>query len=165
MKKIVAILAVVVSAGAFAQTMDHTTHGNMSNNGQVNYSGHQNHGGMMQQMNNLTPEQQAEFNALHAKQMKEKQKLMLDIKEVDLKIQREMTADKPNQKNIDKLIDQRAGLKAQHQKEMLKFRLDMKEKFGIQMGGMMDGGKKCGKMDSKGMRNKNGMMMKRSVSA
>ncbi|GLI55312.1 hypothetical protein PM10SUCC1_08260 [Propionigenium maris DSM 9537] len=137
MKKIVAILAVVVvSAGAFAQTMDHSAHRNMDRSGQMN------HGGMMQQMNNLTPEEQAEFNALHAEQMRVKQKSMLDIKEINLKIQREMTADIPNQKNIDKLIDQRAKLKAQHQKDMLNFRLDMKEKFGIQMGG----GKKCGMM-------------------
>jgi len=153
MKKIVAILAVVVSAGAFAQTMDHSAYGSMGNNG-----------GMMQQVNNLTPEQQVEFNTLHAKQMKEKQKLMLDIKEVNLKIQREMTADTPNQKNIDKLIDQKSKLQAQNQKEMLKFRLDMKEKFGIEM----IGGKKCGmmeKMDSKGMKNKSGMMMNRSMSA
>ncbi len=141
MKKIVAILAVVVvSAGAFAQTMDHSAHGSMGRSGQMN------HGGMMQQMNNLTPEHQAEFNTLHAKHMKEKQKSMLDIKEINLKIQREMAADLPNQKNIDKLIDQRAGLKAQHQKDMLNFKLEMKEKFGIQMGGMMNGGKKCSMM-------------------
>lgn len=83
---------------------------------------------------------------------------MLDIKEINLKIQREMTADAPNQKNIDKLIDQRAKLKAQHQKDMLNFRLDMKEKFGIQMGGMMNGGKGCcstGGRSSKGMINSN----------
>jgi Spy/CpxP family protein refolding chaperone len=147
MKKIVAILAVVVvSAGAFAQTMDHSSHGSMGNSGQMAHSSHKNHGGMMQQMNNLTPEQQAEFNALHAEHMREKQKSMLDIKEINLKIQREMTADAPNQKNIDKLIDQRAKLKAQHQKDMLNFKLEMKEKFGIQMGGMMNGGKKCGMM-------------------
>jgi len=132
MKKIVAVLAVVVSAGAFAQTMDHSAHGNINNSGQMN------HGGMMQQMNDLTPEQQAEFNTLHAKQMKEKQKTMLDIKEVNLKIQREMIAENPNQKNIDKLIDQRAKLQAKNQKDMLNFRLEMKEKFGIEMmGGMM----------------------------
>ncbi len=147
MKKVVAILAVViVSAGAFAQTMDHSSHGSMGNSGQMNRSAQKNHGGMMQQMNNLTPEQQAEFDALHAEHMRGKQKSMLDIKEINLKIQREMTADVPNQKNIDKLIDQRAKLKAQHQKDMLNFRLEMKEKFGIQMGGMMNGGKKCGMM-------------------
>lgn len=161
MKKIVAVLAVVVSTGAFAQTMDHSAHQNTGYSGQ-----HKNHGGMMQQMNNLTPEQQAEFNTLHAKQMKEKQKTMLDIKEVNLKIQREMTADAPNQKNIDRLIDQRSKLQAKNQKDMLKFRLEMKEKFGIEMmGGMMNGGKKCGMMGSKGMKNKKGMMMNRSISA
>ncbi len=159
MKRIVAILAVVVSAGAFAQTQDNTP------NQKTDYRGHHlNHGRVMQQVESLTPEQQDEFNELHAKQMKERQKLMLDIKEVDLKIQREMTAENPNQKNIDKLIDQRAGLRAQHQKNMLKFRLDMKEKFGIQMDRMMNGDRKCGMRDSRGM-NGNKRMMKRSMHA
>ncbi len=135
MKKTVAVLALIVSAGAFAQGRM----GNQMNRGTV--AMHNSRGGMMmQQIDNLTPEQQAKFNDLHSKQMKENQKLMLDIQEVNLKIQREMASDNPNQKNIDRLIDQRTKLQAQHQKDMLRFRLEMKEKFGIEMmGGMMKG--------------------------
>ncbi len=169
MKKIVAVLAVVVSAGAFAQTMDHSAHGSMGNSGQMDHSAHQNHGGMMQQMNNLTPEQQAEYNELHGKHRAAMQKSMLEMKEINFKIQKEMLAEKPNQSNINRLVDQKSKLQAQKQKDMLKFRLEMKEKFGIEMmGGMMNGGKGCGmmgKMDSKGMKNKKGMMMNRSISA
>ena len=135
MKKLIGILALTVSAAAFAQSgVDQP----VQNAGIGNMPMHRQKGGMMMQVNGLTPEQQAKFNDLHSKQMKENQKLMLDIQEVNLKIQREMSVDTPNQKNIDRLIDQRTKLQAQHQKDMLRFRLEMKEKFGIEMmGGMM----------------------------
>lgn len=129
MKKIIAILALTISAGAFA--MNHSNHGNMNSNTHMNHSGHR----MMTQIENLTPEQQAEYNDLHIQHRSDMQRIMLDIKEVNLKIQREMMAANPNQKNIDKLIDQKAGLQAQRQKDMLNFRIESKERFGIEMGG------------------------------
>lgn len=148
MKKIIAVLSVVVSAGAFAQTMDHSAHGNMDHS-------KMNHGGMTNQVSNLTPEQQTEYNALHTEHKADMQKTMLNIKEIDLKIQKEMLAENPDQKTIDKLIDQKAKFQAEKQKDMLSFKIEAKEKFGIEMmGGMMNGDKKCkmmGKMDSKGM--------------
>lgn len=149
MKKIIAVLAVVVSAGAFAQTVDHSAHQGHGNNRQMDHSAHQNHGGMMNQINSLTPEQQTEYNELHAKHRVVMQKSMLEMKEINLKIQKEMLAEKPNQKNINKLIDQKSKLQADKQKDMLKFRLDMKEEFGIEM---MNGGKNCKMMGSKGMK-------------
>ncbi len=112
-------------------------------------------------MNNLTPEQQAEYNELHGKHRAAMQKSMLEMKEINLKIQKEMLAEKPNQRNINRLVDQKSKLQAQKQKDMLKFRLEVKDKFGIQMGGMMNGDKKCemmGEMGSKGMKME-GMMM------
>ena len=148
MKKIIAVLAVVVSAGAFAQTMDHSAHQNHGSNTQADHSAHQNHGGMMNQVNNLTPEQQTEYSDLHAEHRSEMQKSMLDIKEINLKIQKEMLAEKPNQKNINKLIDQKSKIQAENQKSMFNFRLEMKEEFGIEM----MGNKNCGTMASKGMK-------------
>ncbi len=132
MKKIIAVLALVVSAGALAQG---GTGNGMTRGGHM----HNNRGGMMINYENLTPEQQAEFNELHAKHRNDMQRSMLDIREINLKIQKEMLADKPNQKNIDKLVDQKSKLQAQHQKDMLKFRLEMKEKFGMEMMGGMNG--------------------------
>ncbi len=126
MKKIIAVLALVVSAGALAQ-------GGTGNGKTRGGHMHNNRGVMMMYYENLTPEQQAEFNELHAKHRNDMQRPMLDIKEINLKIQKEMLADKPNQKNIDKLVDQKSKLQAQHQKDMLKFRLEMKEKFGIEI--------------------------------
>lgn len=145
MKKIIAVLAVVVSAGAFAQNMGNSAEDNYGRGSGMDY----NQDGMMNQATFLNLEQEAEYNELQNKQMNAKQRLRLDIKEVELKIQREMISKNPNQRNIDKLIDQKAKLQAEHQKNMLKFRLDMKEKFGIEM----TGDKKCCKTNSHGMRN------------
>ncbi len=168
MKKLIGILALTVSAAAFAQSgvdqpVQNAGIGNMPMNEQM--------GGMMMQMNSLTQEQQGEFNELHSKQIKRNQKLMLDIQEVNLKLQREMSADTPNQKKVDKLIDQKVKLQTQQQKGMMDFRIKMKEKFGIEMmGGMMNGNKGCqtmGNMDSNGMMGgmMNGMMMNNSMAS
>ena len=161
MKKIIAVLAVVASVGVYAQnqTMDHSAHQNMGNttHQEINHSAHSKRGGMMMdQVNNLTPEQQEEFNELHSKHRVDMQRSMLNIKEINLEIQRELTAEKPNEDNINRLIDEKAKLQADNQKEMLKFKVGMKEKFGIEMmGKMMNGDKNCnmmGKRGSKGMK-------------
>lgn len=132
MKKIIAVLAVVASTGAFAQGFSNY-HGNNSSG--VN---HNHRGGMMtQQVENLTPEQQKEFSELHGKHRDSMRAAMLDIKDVNLKIQREMLAETPNQKNINKLIDEKSKLQAKKQKDALNYRLEMKEKFGIEMKGHM----------------------------
>lgn len=158
MKKLIGILALTISALAFAQN------GNMNQTAQMNNTNtmptQRQMGGMMQQMNNLSPEQQAEYNELHGKHRAAMQKSMLEMKEINLKIQKEMLAEKPKQRSLNRLVDQKSKLQAQKQKSMLKFRLEMKEKFGIQMGGMMNGGKKCGmieEMGSKGIKTE-GMM-------
>lgn len=171
MKKIIGILALTLSAAAFAQS--DTVDQPLQNSNIENMPMQGNMGGMMQQMNNLTTEQQSEFNELHSKKIKENQKLMLDIQGLNLKIQREMSTDKPNQKKIDKLIDQKTKLQAQQQKDMMNFRIDMKEKFGIDMmggmmKGMMSGSKGCQGMDKMGsnkMMNgmENGMMVNNST--
>ena len=131
MKKTILILTVALSIGALAQ-------GGMGRNMNGSWSGHNKSGMMMNQVSNLTPEQQLEFEKLHDKYRKEMQKSMLDIKEVNLNIQKEMLAEKPNQKNIDKFIDQKTRLQSEHQKNMIKFRIEMKEKFGIEMMGGMN---------------------------
>lgn len=132
MKKIIAVLAIVVSAGAYAQGYSNT-HGNHPSNSH--------RGSMMsQQMENLTPEQQEEFSKLYNKQTNKMRRSMLDIKEINLKIQKEMLAETPNQKNINKLIDQKSNLQAQRQKDVLNYKIDMKEKFGVEMRGHMGSG-------------------------
>ncbi|GLI55249.1 hypothetical protein PM10SUCC1_07640 [Propionigenium maris DSM 9537] len=151
MKKIIAVLAVVVSTGAFAQGYSNY-HGN--NSSRMNH----NHRGSMitQQVENLTPEQQKEFSELHSKHRDRMRAAMLDIKDVNLKIQREMLAETPNQKNINKLIDEKSKLQAKKQKDALNYRMEMKEKFGLEMNGHM-GGKGC--MSNKGRSKGSNRMM------
>lgn len=141
MKKIIAVLAVVVSAGAFAQG-----YSNYHGNNGVN-RGHNHSGVMSQQIESLTPEEQREFSELQSAHRDDMRAAMLDIKEINLKIQREMLADTPNQKNISRLIDEKTKLQARKQKDALNYRLEMKEKFGLEMRGHM-GAQGC--MSSKG---------------
>ncbi|MCS5422902.1 MULTISPECIES: hypothetical protein [Psychrilyobacter] len=144
MKKLIAVLAVVVSAGAFAQDNSAPK----INQGASGMQGNN----MMSQMNSLTLEQQKEFNEMKTTQMVKNKKVMLDIKEINIKIQKEQIAEKPNQKKIGQLIDKKSKLQAQQQKDSIKFNIDVKEKFGIEM----MGDKSCkmmGKMkDVKGMK-------------
>ena len=129
MKKTVAVLAVVLSTGAFARGHMYSSSntGMQHNKGQI----------MQKHIENLTEEQQIEFNELHGKHMRENQKIMLDVEEINLKTQREMLGEKPNQSNLNKLIDEKSKIMAQKEKKNLEFRLQMKEKFGIEMTGRM----------------------------
>lgn len=158
MKKLIAVLAVVVvSAGAFAQ--DNSAQQMNQGSPEMNKNGMMSE---MNQMNTLTEAQQKEFNEMKTAQMLKNKKIMLDIKGVNIQIQKEQLAEKPNQKKIGQLIDKKSKLQAKNQKDSIKFNIDVKEKFGIEMmGKMMMGDKSCKMMcnmkDMKGM--KSGKMM------
>lgn len=144
MKKLIAVLAVVVSAGAFAQ--DNSAQQMNQGSPEMNGNGMMS---KMNQMNILTEAQQKEFNEMKTAQMLKNKKIMLDIKEVNIQIQKEQIAEKPNQRKIGQLIDKKSKLQAQNQKDSLKFNIDVKEKFGIEMmGKMMMGDKICKMMDN-----------------
>ncbi|GLI57874.1 hypothetical protein PM10SUCC1_33880 [Propionigenium maris DSM 9537] len=127
MKKILAVTAVVlIASGAFAQGHPYQNKGT---------PGYGRGGGMGYHYESMTFEQQEEFTKLHDEYRVKMRRSMLDIKEVNLKIEREMMRDKPNKNTLNKLIDERARAQGEHQKEMLKYRLEMKEKFGVEMRG------------------------------
>ena len=66
----------------------------------------------------LTGEQQSEFYSI-VQSFKQKQSLVeLDIREVNLKIQKEMLQDSPSLKTINNLIDKKAKLVAQLEKNV-----------------------------------------------
>lgn len=133
MKKIVAIMAVVISAGAFAN--GHMNHSENNNN--TNHSRGRCNGQMTRQLESLTTEQQDEFNALHSEHMDSMKLARLNMKEIDLQIQKEMLAEKPNQTNLNKLIDKKSDLQAEMRKEALNFKLEMKEKYDLDIRGNM----------------------------
>ncbi len=126
MKKILAVAALVLlGTGVFAQ-------GHLYQNKGIPGHGR---GGMGYHYENMTPEQQEEFIKHRDEYRVRMRRSMLDIREINLKIEREMVKDKPNENTINKLIDERVRIQGKHQKEMLKFRLEMKEKYGVDMMG------------------------------
>ncbi len=136
MKKILAICMVVVSLNAVAAN-------HMAGQGK----GMPMMGGATGYMHNLTPEQQKEFQEMMRSHMKENRKIMLDMKFVDLDIERELFNDKPDMKKIDRLIDLKSKHQAKMYKNMIRHKVKMKEKFGIEMmGGMMKGNMMMGPM-------------------
>jgi len=60
---------------------------------------------------NLTEAQQKQFDAIHLESRKKMTSLMLDLEQKQIDLKKEMMASAPNQKNIDKLIDDMAALK------------------------------------------------------
>ncbi|WP_319370681.1 hypothetical protein [uncultured Ilyobacter sp.] len=141
MKKMLIIGILALSATSFANSasVDHSSH----NKTEIK-SENTEKSGMMNQINNLSPEQQKEYHAIHEKHMAKTKKNMLDLKEIDIQIQKEMLNEKTDSKKIDRLIDKKSILLADKEKEILKFKIEMKEKFGIKMmDSMMGKDKKC----------------------
>lgn len=111
MKKIIGILVVVLSTSMYAQNTSQTnvvqpTTVVESVTLKVSHS------------NQLTEEQRNELNSL-VKSFEQKQTMIqLDIKEINLKIHREMLEDTPNLKAINNLIDKKSKLISQLEKNV-----------------------------------------------
>lgn len=127
MKKLLAVCMVVVSLNVVAENHMMGESRGMPMTGEA---GH---------MHSLTPEQQNEFQDMMNAHMRENHKLMLEMRSIDLEIEREMLKDKPNKKNIDILIDKRSKLHSDMYKNMLRNRMEIKEKLGVDMMGPMGG--------------------------
>jgi Spy/CpxP family protein refolding chaperone len=123
MKKMVAIMALSMSAVSFAKAGT-PVNSNMKNTG---------HKIMRQeQIVVLTPEQQKEFYKMNEEHMKDSKLYMIQIRETELDMQKELLKDEPNMKKLDKLINKKAAFKIKREKEMLNYRIQLKEKFGIE---------------------------------
>lgn len=111
MKKIIGILAVVLSTSMYAQN---TTQTNVVQPTAVVESVTL----KVSHSNQLTEEQRNELNSL-VKSFEQKQiMIQLDIKEINLKIHREMLEDTPNLKAINNLIDKKSKLISQLEKNV-----------------------------------------------
>ena len=137
MKKLIAIMAVVISAGAFANGHMNNSESNKKNNNHNTHNKGGCKGQMTKQLESLTAEQQEEFNALHKEHMDSMKLVSLNMKEINLQIEKEMLAENPNQTNLNKLIDKKSNLQAEMQKERLSFKLEMKEKYDLDIRGNM----------------------------
>lgn len=123
MKKIIGILAIIISTTAF------------SKNQPVNHSVHQNAGKsqIAKKVSDLKPGQQKEYKVMHERAMAHKKKNKIAIKEIDIQIQKERHNKKPNIKKIKKLNAKKSKLQADQERSMLKFKLEVKDKFGIKI--------------------------------
>ncbi|WP_372714717.1 hypothetical protein [Ilyobacter sp.] len=123
MKKIIGILAIIISTAAFSQ------------NQPENYSVHKKPGKsqIAKKVSDLKPGQQKEYKVIHEKAMANMKKNKVAIKEIDVQVQKERNSKKPNMKRIKKLTDKRSRLQAEQEKNMLRFEVEVREKFGIKI--------------------------------
>lgn len=88
--------------------------------------------GIEAQLAGLTEAQREELQTMREAHRKENQLLRLNMKETDLKMERELLKEKPNRVAINKLIDERSEYRVAMEKNRMDFKLDAKEKFGIE---------------------------------
>lgn len=113
--------------------------------------------GIEQQLSHLTDEQKSELNQMRETHRRERQEMMLNIKEVNIKMKKEMLSDMPNRMEINRLIDERSKYRVAMEKKSVEQRFELKEKFGIDMRGhrsMMDEGHGKNNQMNKNKKNK-----------
>ena len=137
MKKIL-IIGTIASSMAFAKGFNNnnnmTTGQGMGGTQGKNYS----------QVAKLTEAQQKDLTDLKAKHKKTVAPLMLDKQEKELAIKKELLADKPNWTKIESLVKEKESVESKIELQMLKNRVEIKEKFGLEFGNFMGKGKGMG---------------------
>ncbi len=138
MKKLI-ILGMALSTMAFAK-------GNFNND---NFGGKDGQGkgtqGKEMQVSTLTEAQQKELATVRETHQKAMAPLMLSIQEKDLAIKKELLADKINWTKVESLTKEKSDIEAKMEVQMLKNQVEIKEKFGINVGGFGMGMKGNGK--------------------
>lgn len=138
MKKLI-ILGMALSTMAFAK-------GNFNND---NFGGKDGQGkgtqGKEMQVSTLTEAQQKELATVRETHQKAMAPLMLSIQEKDLAIKKELLADKVNWTKVESLTKEKSDIEAKMEVQMLKNQVEIKEKFGINVGGFGMGMKGNGK--------------------
>lgn len=123
MKKVVVAGMLVVSALTFAA------------NGSGGPMTGQRRAGIEAQLAGLTDAQKEELSTMRETHRRKNQELRLNIREVDLKMERELLRDKPSRLAINRLIDEKAKYRVAMEKNRMDYKLDAREKFGIDVGG------------------------------
>lgn len=96
------------------------------------------------QVSNLTTIQQKDLADLKAKHQKTIAPLMIDKQEKELAIKKELLADKPNWVKIESLVKDKESVESKIELQILKNRVEIKEKFGLEFGNAMGKGKGMG---------------------
>ncbi len=82
-----------------------------------------------QHMKKLNPEQEMEFKKKNALYMQNAQQHMIRVREINLQMHKEMLAEKPNMEKLNMLTEQRIKVQADMEKERLRHRIEMRDKF------------------------------------
>ena len=144
MKKLL-VIGLALSTMAFAK-------GNFNGNNDGFGKGQgQNQGKQMNQMQNitLTEAEQKELATLREAHQKVTAPLIISLQEKDLAIDKELLADKVNWTKVESLTKEKAAIESQLEVLRLKNQVEIKEKFGINVGGFGNGMK--GQGQGKGM--------------
>lgn len=126
MKKLI-VMGLLLSTMAFAKE-----------NGNNNFQGpEQMKGEPMKEMqiDTLTEAQKIELKNLREIHKKSTELLVIELKEKDLAIAKELLADKTDWVKIEAIIKEKANVNAKLELQMLKNRVELKEKFGIKFPG------------------------------
>lgn len=123
MKKIIIIGILALSSLSFA---NHHNEGNLENK-----SGKRSR--IESKFSNLTEEQKEEFKTMKAAYSREAKEMALNMRGVDIKIEKELMSDLPNKLAINKLIDEKNVYRTARDKKMMEFQLEAKERFGIEI--------------------------------
>ena len=125
MKKKIIVGLLVISALSFSAMKSNQT--NMNNNCQrgTHYS---------QVMAGLSETQQNELTEMIKNRRKTNYINSLNIRTVELKLEKLLSNDKINWQNVKKVNDQISGMKSEQRLDNMKFRKNIEDKFGITMG-------------------------------
>lgn len=125
MKKKIIVGLLVISALSFSAMKSNQT--NMNNNCQkgTHYS---------QVMVGLSETQQNELTEMIKNRRKTNYINSLNIRTVELKLEKLLSNDKINWQNVKKVNDQISGMKSEQRLDNMKFRKNIEDKFGITMG-------------------------------
>lgn len=108
---------------------------NTMNNNMAKGNGTGGQGNMFALQNStLTDAQQKELATLRETHFKAMAPLRISAEEKDLAIEKELLADKPNWTKIEAIEKEKAMIESQIEVLMLKNRVEIKEKFGIEFG-------------------------------
>ncbi len=134
MKKLL-VIGLALSTMAFAK-------GNFNGNNDGFGKGQgQNQGKEMHQIQEttLTEAQQKELATLTEAHQKVTAPLMISLQEKDLAIDKELLADKINWTKVESLTKEKAAIESQLEVLRLKHQVEIKDKFGINVGGFGKG--------------------------
>lgn len=121
MKKLIAIMALSISAISFANNIPKTN--------SLKYN--RTHAKSQQQKIALSKAQERDYKKLQVIHSKEQERFRSQIKNINREIAREKSAKKRNKKRIKNLEDRRLSIKAEMEQNQLKYKIEIRTKYNI----------------------------------